>query len=49
MRELAETVYMFTDPFVMDSSRTEAVLGLSPTPISEAADTTVRWWRGRVR
>ncbi|MFD6856505.1 NAD-dependent epimerase/dehydratase family protein [Rhodococcus sp. NPDC060090] len=49
MRELAETVYMFTDPFVMDSSRTEAALGLSPTPLADAADTTVRWWQDRAR
>ncbi|NLU63635.1 NAD-dependent epimerase/dehydratase family protein [Rhodococcus sp. HNM0563] len=49
LRELAETVYMFTDPFVMDSSRTEADLGLAPTPLTEAAAATVRWWQDRDR
>ncbi len=45
MRELAEMLYQFTAPFVMDSRRTEALLGLSPTPREDAVRATVAWWR----
>jgi len=45
LRELAETLYQFESPFVMDSRRTQTLLGLSPTPLDEAARTTVAWWR----
>jgi nucleoside-diphosphate-sugar epimerase len=44
-RELAETLYQFERPFVMDSSASEAALGLSPTPLAEAAASTIGWWR----
>jgi nucleoside-diphosphate-sugar epimerase len=44
-RELAETLYQFERPFVMDSSASEAALGVSPTPLAEAAAATVEWWR----
>ncbi len=44
-RELAETSYQFTAPFVLDSSRSEELLGQSPTPVDIAATETVRWWR----
>ncbi len=46
-RELAETSYQFTGPFVLDSSRSESLLGLSPTPLEVAAKETVEWWRAR--
>ncbi|SED92938.1 NAD-dependent epimerase/dehydratase family protein [Ruania alba] len=45
MRELAETGYMFDRPFVMDSTESERVLGLSATPVTVGLDRTVRWWR----
>lgn len=45
MRELAEMLYQFTDPFVMDSERSERTLGISATPLPVAAAETVRWWR----
>lgn len=45
IRELEEVRYQFTDPFVLDSSLTEATFGLSPTPMDEALTTTVEWWR----
>jgi hypothetical protein len=32
---------------VLDSSRSERVLGLAPTPLAEAAAATVAWWRAR--
>ena len=44
-RELAETLYQFEHPFVMDSNASEAALGLQPTPLKEAAAATVAWWR----
>lgn len=44
-RELAEMVYQFEKPFVMDSSASEARLGLSPTPLETGAKATVDWWR----
>ena len=45
MRELAETAYMFSDPFVLDSTASEQRLGLSPTPIEAGLAATVAWWR----
>ena len=44
-RELAEMLYQFEQPFVMDSSSTEALLGLEPTDLATAARETVRWWQ----
>lgn len=49
MRELAETLYQFERPFVMDSSQSQRLLGLEPTPLPEAAAATVAWWRDAVR
>jgi nucleoside-diphosphate-sugar epimerase len=49
MRELAETSYMFTGPFVMDSSASEARLGLAPTPLADGLAQTVAWWREQER
>lgn len=46
-RELAETSYMFTSPFVLDSARSEALLGQSPTPLDVAVKETVAWWRSQ--
>jgi nucleoside-diphosphate-sugar epimerase len=48
LRELAETSYMFTRPFVLDSSRSEALLGQSPTPLDVAAKETVDWWQAEL-
>lgn len=47
LRELAETAYMFTAPFVLDSSASQARLGLAPTPVEVGAKATVEWWRSR--
>jgi nucleoside-diphosphate-sugar epimerase len=44
-RELAEMLYQFERPFVMDSAASEAALGVSPTPLETAAAATVEWWR----
>lgn len=47
VRELKETRYQFDRPFILDSSASEAALGLSPTPLDEALKETVAWWRDR--
>lgn len=44
-RELAETSYMFTRPFVLDSTRSQERLGLAPTPLGTGVKETVDWWR----
>ena len=44
-RELAETGYMFTRPFVIDSRRSEELLGLRPTPLEVGLAHTVSHWR----
>ena len=49
MRELAETSYMFSRPFVLDSSASEQRLGLSPTPLEAGLAETVAWWRRQDR
>jgi nucleoside-diphosphate-sugar epimerase len=45
MRELAETAYMFTRPFVLDSRESEERLGVSPTTMETGMKDTVAWWR----
>jgi nucleoside-diphosphate-sugar epimerase len=47
LRELKEMLYQFENPFVMDSSRSEELLGLTPTPLQEGAAATVTWWQGK--
>jgi len=47
MREVAEMLYQFEQPFVMDSTASEAALDLTPTPLPEAAAATVAWWRAQ--
>ena len=49
MRELAETSYMFTHPFVLNSSASEQRLGLSPIPLEAGLAETVAWWRQQER
>lgn len=46
-RELAEMSFQFTAPFVLDSSRSEARLGLKPTPFDVAVQETVDWWQAQ--
>jgi nucleoside-diphosphate-sugar epimerase len=40
MKELRETEYQFARPYVLDSSATEAALGLAPTPWDEVCRAT---------
>ncbi|RLV56182.1 NAD-dependent epimerase/dehydratase family protein [Aeromicrobium phragmitis] len=44
-RELAEMLHQWERPFVMDSTHSEAVLGLEPTALSSGVDRTIGWWR----
>lgn len=46
-RELAEMLYQFEQPFVMDSRASEQSMGLEPTPLPEAALATVAWWQAQ--
>lgn len=48
MREIGEMAYQFDRPFVLDSTASEQVLGLSPTPLGTAAGETVRWWQAEL-
>ena len=45
IRELNETRYQFTEPWITDSKLTEQTFGLTATPIEDAAAATVAWWR----
>ena len=47
MRELDEMRYEFTQPFIIDSTKATAWLGISPTPLEEALAETVAWFRQR--
>ncbi len=44
-KELMETSYMFERPFVVDSTTSQARLGLAPTPLEAGLAQTVAWWR----
>jgi nucleoside-diphosphate-sugar epimerase len=44
-RELVEMTYQFEHPFVLDSTASEQLLGLAPTPLEQGAAATVAWWR----
>ena len=47
LRELEETRYQFTRPYVLDSSAATATFGLEPTPLERTFQDTVAWWRAR--
>ncbi|MGH2984803.1 MAG: NAD-dependent epimerase/dehydratase family protein [Solirubrobacterales bacterium] len=48
IRELGETSYQFTAPFVSDTSRFQQAFGpLEPTPHGEAVRTTADWFRSQ--
>ena len=40
-----EMTYQFESPFVMDHSAFSAQFGMSPTPLPQAIDATVAWYR----
>lgn len=45
MREVAEMLYEFEEPFIVDHSRFEQAFGNHATPLREAIYTTVEWFR----
>jgi nucleoside-diphosphate-sugar epimerase len=45
MREIIEMLYEFEEPFVVDASRFEREFGEQATPLREAIQHTVRWYR----
>jgi nucleoside-diphosphate-sugar epimerase len=45
LREVSEILYEFEEPFIMDHSRFQAAFGLSATPLKEAIQKTVEWFR----
>ncbi len=45
VRELKEMLYEFEEPFVVDDSRFKAEFGDIATPLPDAIDTTVAWFR----
>jgi nucleoside-diphosphate-sugar epimerase len=45
LRETIEMLYEFEEPFVVDNSRFERELGEQATPLREAIQRTVRWYR----
>jgi nucleoside-diphosphate-sugar epimerase len=47
VREINEMRYEFDEPFIVDSSRAEAELGLRATPLADAVEQTVRWYRAQ--
>jgi nucleoside-diphosphate-sugar epimerase len=47
MREVAEMIYEFEEPFVLDHSRFANTFGDHSTPLPEAIRRTVEWYRGR--
>ena len=47
VREINEMRYEFDEPFIVDASRAETELGLRATPLTEAVEQTVRWYRGQ--
>jgi nucleoside-diphosphate-sugar epimerase len=49
VRELNEMRYEFDEPFVVDASRAETELGLRATPLADAVQQTVRWYREQAK
>jgi nucleoside-diphosphate-sugar epimerase len=49
VREINEMRYEFDEPFVVDASLAENELGLRATPLPDAIDQTVRWYRDQAK
>ena len=47
VREINEMRYEFDEPFIVDASRAETELGLRATPLADAVEQTVRWYRAQ--
>jgi nucleoside-diphosphate-sugar epimerase len=47
LRELTETYYQFSEPFILDTSKYQAAFGAARTPLADAIAATVAWYRTR--
>ena len=47
VRELDEMRYEFTQPFIVDSTKAQNRLDIAPTPLPEALQATIAWFRDR--
>jgi hypothetical protein len=47
VREINEMRYEFDGPFIVDASRAGPELGLRATPLADAVEQSVRWYRDR--
>jgi nucleoside-diphosphate-sugar epimerase len=47
IREYLHTLYQFTDPWVVDDAAFRTAFGSSATPLEEALDTTLAWYRAQ--
>jgi nucleoside-diphosphate-sugar epimerase len=47
IRELLHTVYQFDAPWVVDDSKFRTAFGVRATPLDDALDTTLEWYRAR--
>ena len=45
VQEYLHTLYQFTDPWVVDDSKWRAAFSLSTTPLEDALDATLAWYR----
>jgi nucleoside-diphosphate-sugar epimerase len=45
LREMMEMLYQFEEPFVVDGTRFAETFGFEPTPLPEAIDATLDWYR----
>lgn len=43
--EMIEMLYEFQKPFIMDSSKAQSKLGITPTPLRQAIQESVAWFR----
>lgn len=48
MRELAEMLYEFDEPFVLDTGKYESTFGTVATPLAAAILATVTWYQDRI-
>jgi nucleoside-diphosphate-sugar epimerase len=48
VREINEMRYEFDEPFIVDASRAQTQLGLRATPLADAVEQTVRWYRAQM-
>lgn len=47
LRELQETAYQRTRPYILDSTAATTTFGITATPLDDGLAATVSWWRSR--